>query len=139
MLQKTRRHARPESEEEEPGWLRPIPMGLRSHLAPQIRIEKYVANGRFVVRADVAGADPDKEVEVRAGSGRLTITERRSAPAGGVRHGEFRHGTLTRTIPLPREADDKDITASYSQGMLEVSVGLREAVPDHPITIAKAD
>lgn len=39
---------------------------------------------------------------------------------------EFRYGSFTRSITLPTGADEGDMTASYDNGILEVSVGLKE-------------
>lgn len=111
------------------GRLRSIPEALSAYLTPPIRVEEYVSGDRYVVRAEVAGADPEQDLEVRVESGRLTIREERGHPAAVLHRSELRHGTLTRMVPLPRDADEDDVTARYDKGVLEVSVHLTGQVP----------
>jgi HSP20 family molecular chaperone IbpA len=106
-------------------WLESPFMTLRPYLVQPIRVEDDVADGRYVVRAELAGFDPEKEIEVTAGAGFLTIRAERADKSEGKRHSEFRYGTFSRTLPLPAGADDEDVTASYRNGVLEVSMGLK--------------
>lgn len=48
-----------------------------------------------------------------------------SETAGGKHRSEFRYGSFTRSLPLPANADQDDITAAYHDGILTVSVGLK--------------
>jgi HSP20 family protein len=122
------------------GHIRSMPMTLRAYLTPPIRVEEYVSDDRFVVRAELAGADPGKDLDVSVGSGRLIIQEHRDLPEGIRQYrSEFRHGTLTRTVALPREADESDVTARYGNGVLEVSVHLTEPEPAHKVEITREE
>ena len=103
-----------------PGWAR---------VGPVIRIEDFVAEGRYVVRADVPGIDPGKDVDVRVGNGLLTISAQRSEETSQRHRSEFRYGSCVRTVRLPPGADEDDVTASYKNGVLEVSVGLAADTP----------
>jgi HSP20 family protein len=100
-----------------PGWAR---------VGPVMRIEDFVAEGRYVVRAELPGVDPGKDVDVHVGNGMLTISAERSEETKGRHRSEFRYGSFARTVRLPRGADEDDVTASYKNGVLEVSVGLAE-------------
>ncbi len=40
---------------------------------------------------------------------------------------QFRYGAFTRSLPLPANADEAHIQASYGSGILEVDVPLKEA------------
>lgn len=89
-----------------------------------LRVETAVRDGRYVVRVEVPGVDPDEDVKVMVSHGSLTIEAERAEPAEGPQHSEFRYGSFSRTLPLPQDADDEDISATYDRGVLEVTVGL---------------
>jgi HSP20 family protein len=105
------------------------PISGWSHVGPVIRIEDFVAEGRYVVRAEVPGVDPGKDVDVHVGNGMLTIRAERGEQTKGRHRSEFRYGSFERTVRLPRGADQDDVDASYKNGVLEVSVGLTEGGP----------
>ncbi|MGE5290919.1 MAG: Hsp20/alpha crystallin family protein [Micromonosporaceae bacterium] len=110
------------------GWLE-APMPGWAHFGPVIRIEDFVAEGRYVVRAELPGIDPGKDVDVHVGNGLLTISVERSEETQGRHRSEFRYGSFERTVRLPRGAEEDDVKASYKNGVLEVSVGLAEGKP----------
>lgn len=98
---------------------------LRPYLAQPIRIEDFVEDDRYLVRAELAGIDPEKEVEVTAGPGYLTIRAERHDKTEGKHRTEFRYGSFSRSLPLPANANPDDIKATYDHGILTVSVGLK--------------
>ena len=106
-------------------WFEAPFMTLRPYLAQPIRIEDYVEDDHYVIRAELAGIDPEKDVEVTVGSGYLTIRAERSDKIEGKHRSEFRYGSFSRTVGLPANADEDAVTASYRDGILTVSVGLR--------------
>jgi HSP20 family molecular chaperone IbpA len=91
-----------------------------------IRLEEFTEEGRYVLRAELPGIDPDKDVEVSVADGVLTIHAERKEQQKEGRRTEFRYGSFTRSIALPAGADDYDITAVYDKGVLEIAVGLKE-------------
>jgi HSP20 family protein len=103
---------------------------LRPYLAQPIRIEDFVEDGHYLVRAELAGIDPAKDVEVTVGSGYLTIRAERHDKTEGKHRTEFRYGSFSRSLPLPGDANPDDITASFDHGILTVSVGLKAAKKD---------
>ena len=106
-------------------WLESPFMALRPYLAQPIRVEDFVADGRYVVRAELAGFDPEKEIDVTVGPGFLTIHAERSDESEGRHRSEFRYGKFTRTVALPADADSDDVTAGCHNGILTVSIGLK--------------
>lgn len=91
----------------------------------------------MLVRAELPGVDPDKDIRVEIIDDMLVITAHRSEShehRGHHEHrSEFRYGALTRSIPVPKGVDESKITASYKDGMLEVRVPTPEnAVMDEP-------
>ncbi|WP_431933212.1 Hsp20/alpha crystallin family protein [Nonomuraea jabiensis] len=101
--------------------------GLRP--PPGIRFEDFIKDGRYVLRAELPGIDPDKDVEITLANGILTIRAERRHEEKDAHRTEFAYGAFTRSIALPTGADDKDVIATYDQGILEVSVKLAERKP----------
>lgn len=108
-------------------WLDSPFMTLRPYLAQPIRVEEYAADGRYVVRAELPGFDPEEDIDVTVGPGFLTIKAERTDEAERRHHSEFRYGSFTRTVLLPADADDDDVTAGCHNGILTVSIGLKTA------------
>ena len=121
-------------------WFEEPFLTLRPYLAQPIRVEEYVADDHYVIRAELAGLDPEKEVEVTVGSGYLTIRAERSDKTEGKHRSEFRYGSFSRTLPLPANADEDAVTASYRDGILTISVGLKteQKTSAKKIEVAKA-
>ncbi|MFD0656666.1 Hsp20/alpha crystallin family protein [Thermocatellispora tengchongensis] len=78
------------------------------------------------MRAELPGVDPDKDVEITVGDGMLDIRAERTSETKEEHRSEFRYGSLRRSVMLPRGANEEDVKASYTDGVLEVSVGLEE-------------
>ena len=100
---------------------------LRPYLAQPIRIEAYVEGDHYLIRAELAGIDPEKDLDVMVGPGYLTIRAERSDKTEGKHHSEFWYGSSSRTVPLPADADETAVTASYRDGIVTISVGLKVA------------
>jgi HSP20 family protein len=98
---------------------------LRPYLAQPIRVEEYLEGDHYLIRAELAGIDPEKDAEVTIGSGYLTIRAHRSDKTEGKHRSEFRYGSFSRTLALPANADENAVTASYRDGILTISVGLK--------------
>jgi HSP20 family protein len=93
-----------------------------------IRVEEFRDDGTLVVRADLPGIDPDKDVELTVSDGMLHIRaerreeEKKEDKDKGYLRRELRYGSLSRTLPLPEGVTESDITATYKAGMLEIRV-----------------
>jgi HSP20 family protein len=106
-------------------WFEEPFLTLRPYLAQPIKVEEYAEGDHCVIRAELAGFDLEKDVEVTVGSGYLTIHAERTDNIGGKRRSEFRYGSFSRTLPLPANADEDAVTASYRDGILTISIGLK--------------
>ena len=106
-------------------WFEEPFLTLRPYLGQPIRIEDFVADDRYLIRAELAGIDPAKDVEVTAGAGYLTIRAERHDKTEGKHRTEFRYGSFTRSLPLPGKANEEDVTATYRDGILTISVGFK--------------
>jgi HSP20 family protein len=101
-----------------------------------IRIEELGDGDALVIRADMPGIDPDNDVEIKVRGHMLEIrAERRedeSVEEKGTRRSEFRYGSFYRTVPLPADAKQGDVQATYKDGVLEVRVPCAPVVEEEP-------
>jgi HSP20 family protein len=85
---------------------------------------KEVGNG-YEIHAPVPGFKPE-EVDVTFSEGVLTIqakhSEESSQQQGGYLRKEVSYGNYQRSIQLPGDVKEEDITASFENGVLTVSV-----------------
>lgn len=99
------------------------PFGLRSFgLTPYVRVEDYVEDDTYVLRAEMPGIDPDKDVTVSVEDDTLTIRGERREEEKDKHHRELHYGSFTRSVTLPKGVDADQITATYTDGVLEVRV-----------------
>lgn len=95
-----------------------------------LRVEEYQDGSTLVVKAEMPGIDPEKDVDISVTDGVLHIQAERQETSehkdkGGYRT-EFRYGSFSRDIPLPSGSKDSDVSASYRDGVLEVRVPVAE-------------
>jgi HSP20 family protein len=106
-------------------WFEELSMKLRPYLAQPIRVEDYLDGDHYMVWAELAGIDPEKDVEVTVAAGYLTIHTERHDKAEGKHRSEFRYGAFSRSVPLPANVNEDDVKATYHDGILTISVGLQ--------------
>lgn len=87
-----------------------------------IKVEDYQEDGAYVVRAELPGVDPEKNVEITVTDDVLTIQGRRQEGNKDKHHSEFRYGSFTRSLRLPPGAEADKVTAGYHDGVLEIRV-----------------
>jgi HSP20 family protein len=108
-------------------WLESPLAVFRPLTAQPMRVEDFVRDGHYVVRAELPGIDPEKQLEVTVSQGILTIkADREEEETEGKHRSEFRYGVYSRHITLPASADEEHIEASYDKGIVEVDIALRE-------------
>jgi HSP20 family protein len=113
-------------------WLESPWTMLRPGASHGIRVEDYVKDGSYVIRAELPGVDPEKDVEVTVSKGVLTISAHRQEESEGKHRSEFRYGAFARSVTLPEGADEDHIQASYDMGILEVVVKIKDRADDAP-------
>jgi HSP20 family protein len=94
-----------------------------------IPIEEYEDDVRYVLRAELPGVDPARDIKVMVADGELTVEVDRIVRSHHRIRSEFRYGTFRRGVTLPRRARDETTTARYDNGILEVSVRMVRTVP----------
>lgn len=95
----------------EPGWL---------------RVEEFRDGDTLVVRAEMPGIDPDKDVEISIDDDMLHIHAEKEEKSehkdkGGYRS-EFRYGSFMRDLSVPHGTKAEDVKAAYHDGVLEIRV-----------------
>lgn len=107
-----------------------------------IRVDEYQENGTLVVKAELPGIDPDKDIELSVTDNTLLIEaerheEEKVDDKGYVRQ-ELRAGAFTRTLPLPAGVAYADITASYKDGILEIRIPTPAVEATRKIPVTKS-
>jgi len=101
----------------------PARRALAAMWVPPVTV--FERDGAMVVRADVPGLSPE-QVDVQIQNGRLTISgersEERDTRDSGVYRNERSYGAFRRVIMLPDGIDAESATATFDNGVLEVSV-----------------
>lgn len=104
-----------------------LPSLFRPGTTQAIRVEERVDDDRYVLRAELPGIDPQRDVDVSVSEGVLTITAERRQETEEAHRSEFRYGSFTRRVALPSGAREDDVTATYENGILEVAVRIDQA------------
>ena len=98
------------------GWFGAVPM------QPEIKVEEYQEGERRVIRADLPGVDPDKDISVTVGDGLLRLHGQRRAQEHDRYRTEIRYGSFDRVVSLPVGTKPEEVTAEYADGVLTVFV-----------------
>ena len=88
-----------------------------------VRVEELVADGQVVIRAELPGVDP-ADIEVLVDQDVLNVRAERhehteDKSASGYRT-EFRYGSFERQVRLPQGTSAEVVSATYTDGVLEV-------------------
>jgi HSP20 family protein len=119
-------------------WPDPLPVMFAPPwpMEEMIRVEEYSQDGTLVVRAELPGIDPDKDVHLSVVNGLLAIEAERNEQGEVDRDGfmlrELRYGKFSRTVPLAAGVTAASITATYKDGLLEVRIPTAAATPAPP-------
>lgn len=103
----------------------------RERWSELIRVEETRNDDHLVIRAEMPGIDPDKDVEITVANGVLTIkAERRDEKhdeSNGRTRSEFRYGSFQRSMAVPADAKTSDVVANYKDGILTITVPVPKA------------
>lgn len=99
-----------------------------------MRVEEYVEDGTWVLRAELPGVDPQQDIDISVAEGIMHLRAERQEHSEEKRQdgyrSEFHYGRLARSIRLPEGATEADVSATYKDGILEVRV----PAPKTPVT-----
>jgi len=103
------------------------PLGTGSAQKPPL--ESFVEEGRLIVRAELPGIDP-KDITVNVVGDMLMLRasrqEEHETKKRDFLHREFRYGVLERSMTLPQGVKAEDIRASFSNGLLQLTIPVPE-------------
>ena len=107
-----------------------------------LKVEEFEDDGHLVVRAEMPGIDPDKDVEITMSDHTLRLrAERRAETRTDDKKGyrsEFHYGSFTRSVRLPVGASASDVQATYTDGILEVRIPINTAEAEaHKIPVTR--
>ncbi len=105
-----------------------------------IRVEEIHEDDTLVIRAELPGVDPDKDVEISVSDGVLHIEghreENKEHKDERSYRSEFHYGTFSRDLALPKGVESKQVKASYHDGILEVRIPWPVAKTEEPERVA---
>lgn len=94
------------------------------------RVEEFQDGNTMVIRAELPGIDPEQDVELTVVNDTLQLRaqKREQSEHKDKRsyRSEIRYGSFARTLPLPEGTKEEDISASYTDGVLEVRAPVRD-------------
>lgn len=77
-----------------------------------------------MVRAELPGVDPEKDIDITLADDALTISaQREESSSKKSEHGyrsEFRYGSYVRSVHLPKGTPSEVVSATYRDGVLEI-------------------
>jgi HSP20 family protein len=86
-------------------------------------VESWVKDDTLHVRADLPGVDP-KAVDVTIENDVLTIRGERKTEHDDATYREVRYGRFERRLRVPEGTDPEGVKASYTNGVLAVTIPL---------------
>ena len=96
------------------------------------QIEVLHNNGQFMVRADLPGLTKD-DVKVEMTDHMLTMSGERKEEHEEKKEGFYRsersYGSFFRQIPLPKDAMTENATATFQNGVLEITMPAKKVEP----------
>lgn len=98
---------------------------------PWPRVEEFQdKDNTIVIPAEPPGIDPEEDVELTVVNNtvrlRTTRQEKREHKDRNSYRSEVHNGSFSRALPLPNGYGEEDITAAYTDGVLEVRAPMRE-------------
>ena len=89
------------------------------------RIEDYREDGKYVLRAELPGMNPEEDIHIQVQGNELSIAAERTMEKHDKERSEFSYGKFARTVRLPGGAVPGEISAAYEAGILEVTVPVK--------------
>ena len=117
-----------------PAWFKRPMLAWPEELADElIHVDEFTEDGTLVIRADLPGIDPEKDVEIVVEDGNLRIDahrrEEETTEDKKFMRRELRYGSFARLLPLPAGATAADVTATYKDGILDIRVPMPKPTP----------
>ncbi len=92
---------------------------------PAIRTEEHHDGERYLVRAELPGIDPAKDIDITVADGTLRLVVVRLPDVVRGVHTQFRYGTFQRLLKLPAGISPV-YSVDYHEGILEIAMKVGE-------------
>lgn len=120
------------------GFFRPL-VGREGSTAPQIRIDVSEDDSKYLVQAEIPGTKKE-DINVSIDGNQVSITaevkrEKEAKDNGRVLHSERYFGKSYRSFVLGQEVDKETAQARYNEGVLELVLPKKTALPAHKLVI----
>jgi HSP20 family molecular chaperone IbpA len=102
-----------------------------------VRVEDFTRDDKYVIRAELPGVDPDKDIQLTVEGDYLTIHGERREEKQDKNHSEFRYGAFSRSLRMPHGFDPSSVNATYQDGVLEVSIPMAEETTPTQIPVKR--
>ncbi len=98
--------------------------------------EVLTKGGDLIIRAELAGVKPE-DIDITFMGGMLTISGQRERVMGEEQEASYYvqeryYGAFRRSMTLPEGVDDDDISASFQDGVVEITVKGGATAPPEP-------
>lgn len=90
-----------------------------AHVIP---IEVSEQDGQYLLRAELPGVEPEKDIVITVADDVLVVRAEHTETSKDKRHTEFRYGSFERAVRLPGPVQEDGVTAEYRNGILTVRV-----------------
>ena len=113
----------------------------RGGFSPEVDVYYTGDPPRAVVRADLAGIDPN-EIELKISGRELTLSGNRRPQHGEERvyqQLEIEHGPFRRVVALSVDVDSTAAVASYEDGILTVELPVAQPAPTRSVPIQRGE
>src|SRR5215468_5457486 len=103
-----------------------------------VRFSSAGAIGEFVVRAEVPGVDPARDIRIWLSGAALRVEVTRARTRDDQIRSEFHYGHISGAVGVPRDVDARRLTARYHRGVLTIASssdgaeGIRVAIGRQP-------
>ena len=101
-----------------------LPLFVRKPFVPAMDV--FRRDDDLVIRLELPGIDPEKDIRVRVGDHELVIEGERKQEEELKEDSYYRmeatYGAFERHVPVPEGIDEAKVAASYADGVLEVLV-----------------
>jgi HSP20 family molecular chaperone IbpA len=99
-----------------------LPEGVRRPFVPVCDV--FAREGDLIVRLEVPGVNPDEDVTIEVEDDVLVIrgerTTKKEIDEKDYYRMESSYGSFERRLPIPEGVKEDDITATYTEGVLEI-------------------
>ena len=108
-------------------WPTRLPSLFEGH---PMKVEEFRDEDTMVIRVEMPGIDPEKDVEIVIDDDVLRVTaERREETKEEDKRSyrsEFHYGSFSRAVALPAGTSEEDVVATYNDGILEIRLPVSE-------------